>query len=137
MTKRSFGRTATIAIALVLSAVVLIAFSAVEPLLSRVAEAQAEPTGSASGVQTPPQVPSKDYIDGSTSAAAESEMVPGTPAAPLLASDAEEIPDVPGGGVTSASLGGSDVAVASVGGSYQVDSPHKKKKRSPVPPPVP
>jgi len=137
MTNRSFERTATIVIALVMSAAVLIAISAVEPLLSLVAEAQDEPAGSASGVQTPPQAPGKDSIDGSSNAAVESDMAPGTPAAPLLASDVEMLPDVPGVGVTSASLGGSDVAVASVGGSYQVDSPHKKRKRSPVPPPLP
>lgn len=124
-------RTATICFTLV---ALVIAVSAVEPLLSRVAEAQ-DQTGEATIGAQPPPVPGIDYsiVDGSASVV--SEAAPATPAAPVIPGDAAKIPAVPEGGTTTASLGGSDVAVASVGGSYQVDAPHKKKRRSQQPPP--
>jgi len=136
MMSRSSLRLATIRFVIVLAGVLLIAASAVEPLLSRVAEAQDQIGGTSPGVQGP-LVPGIESADGTDSAAMVSEEAPATPAAPALSTDAAKIPDVPGGGSTTASLGGSDVAVASVGGSYQVDAPHKKKRRSSPPVPQP
>jgi hypothetical protein len=133
MTSRPSLRTATLYVVLVLAAVALIASSAVEPLFSRVAEAQDQTVT----VVQDPLLPGVETSDSSDGAAAMSELAPGTPAAPALASDIANVPEVPGGGTTTASLGGSDVAVASVGGSYQVDAPHKKKRRSPPPVPQP
>jgi hypothetical protein len=135
MKSLSLLRTATVLVALGLSAIAFVAMSAVEPLFSRVAEAQDESGGTSAGVQAPPPVPGIEYSDGSGTAPEAASMAPATPAAPVIPSDAETIPDVPGGGSTTAILGGSDVAVASVGGSYQIDAPHKKKKRSAVPVP--
>jgi hypothetical protein len=135
MKSRSTVRTATISLTLIFVVTAVAAVSAVEPLLSRVAEAQDQTGGAAAGIQSPPLVPGVDYSDGSDGAPVVSEAAPATPAAPVLPSDASKIPAVPAGGTTTASLGGSDVAVASVGGSFQVDAPHKKKRRSPVPAP--
>ena len=129
MKSRSLVRTATIGVGLIFAVIALIAVSAFEPLLSRVAEAQDQTGGAGVGVQAPPPVPGIDYSAGSEGAPVVAEAAPATPAAPVLPSDASKIPAVPSGGTTTASLGGSDVAVASVGGSYQVDAPHKKKRR--------
>src|SRR4051794_32345797 len=135
MKGRLLVRKATPGVALFVFVVALISFSAVEPLASRVAEAQDQIGETAGGLQTPPLVPEIDYSDTSGNVSPDSEAALGTPAVPGLPSDAAKIPAVPEGGTTTASLGGSDVAVASVGGSYQVDAPHKKKRRSPVPAP--
>src|SRR4051812_39376814 len=125
-------RTATICAVVILSAITLVAFSAVEPLLSRVAEAQDQTGQLPLGTQAP--IPGVDY-SGVAGDLIESEAAPATPAVPVSPADGEKIAEVPAGGMTTASLGGSDVAVASVGGSYQVDAPHKKKRRSTVPAP--
>lgn len=135
MKNRSLVRTATVCVILSLAVIAFIAASAFEPLLSRVAEAQDQTGDVGVGVQGPPPVPGIDYSAGSDGAPVVTEASPATPAAPVMPSDAAKIPAVPEGGTTTASLGGSDVAVASVGGSYQVDAPHKKKRRSQVPAP--
>jgi hypothetical protein len=133
MKSRSLVRTATICIVIVLSAIALVAFSAVEPLLSRVAEAQDQTGEIPVGMQSP--IPGVDYSDVAGGDLIESDTAPATPAVPVIPAEGEKIGEVPAGGMTTASLGGSDVAVASVGGSYQVDAPHKKKRRSTVPAP--
>src|SRR3954454_17199630 len=131
MNSRSLIRTAIVTCALIAS---VVAVSAIEPMLSRVAEAQ-DQIGEAEVGHQPPPVPGIDYPEGEGTAPGVSEAASATPAAPVIPSDAAKIPSVPSGGTTTASLGGSDVAVASVGGSYQVDAPHKKKRRSQVPAP--
>jgi hypothetical protein len=134
MKSRSLVRTATIGVSLTLAVIAFVAISAFEPLLSRVAEAQ-DQMGDGVGAPAPPPVPGIDDSAGSDAAPVLTEASAATPAAPAIPSDAAKIPAVPAGGTTTASLGGSDVAVASVGGSYQVDAPHKKKRRSQVPAP--
>jgi len=135
MKSRSLVRTATIGVSLTLAVIAFVAISAFEPLLSRVAEAQDQMGDAGVGAPAPPPVPGIDYSAGSDAAPVLTEASAATPAAPAIPSDAAKIPAVPAGGTTTASLGGSDVAVASVGGSYQVDGPHKKKRRSQVPAP--
>jgi hypothetical protein len=131
MKRRSLVRTARACISLIFGIFAVVAVTAFEPLLSRVAEAQDQTGGAGVGVPAPPPVPGIDYSAGADSAPVLTEAAPATPAAPVIPSDSANIPEVPEGGTTTASLGGSDVAVASVGGSYQVDAPHKKKRRSP------
>src|SRR5919107_646709 len=95
-----------------------------------VAEAQTEPNTAANGVVLPPldfdpaAVRNGDFV--------ERVVVPATPASPVDSADAStgtDSPDavagVPGNGSSTTSLGGSDVAVSSVGGSYEVDRPNK------------
>jgi hypothetical protein len=135
MTSRSLVRTASISVSLALAVIAFVAVSGFEPLLSPVAEAQDQTGGAGVGGQAPPPVPGINYSPGSDGVPVVTEASQATPAAPVLPSDAAKIPAVPEGGTTTASLGGSDVAVASVGGSYQVDAPHKKKRRSQVPAP--
>jgi hypothetical protein len=104
--------------------------------------AQAEPVTAANGVLLPPADfdPAGARSEGST----ESAVAAATPTAPVssadesTASDASETTtdtpegttDAPtGGSSTTTVLGGSDVAVSSVGGSYEVDRPNKRSER--------
>lgn len=65
-------------------------------------------------------------------------LVAATPAPPVLPPHATEIAPPPeSGGSLTASLGGSDVAVSSVGGSYEVDGPKRKAKKWPRTTPTP
>jgi hypothetical protein len=101
-----------------------------------VAEAQTEPNTAANGVVLPPQ----DYDPAANRNVdrADSAVVPATPASPVDSTDAStgtDSPDavagVPGNGSsTTTSLGGSDVAVSSVGGSYEVDRPNKRSQKN-------
>jgi hypothetical protein len=67
----------------------------------------------------------------------ESAAVPGTPAPPADSVDASTATEAPeaatdapvNGSSTTTSLGGSDVAVSSVGGSHEVDRPGKRSER--------
>lgn len=59
--------------------------------------------------------------------AADGGLAPATPVVPAL-------PPEEGGSMTT-SLGGSDVAVASVGGSYEVDAPKRRGHRNRFAPP--
>ena len=101
-----------------------------------VAEAQTEPITAANGVVLPPlgfdpaAARNGDFV--------ESLVVPATPASPVDSADAStgtDSPDavagVPGNGSsTTTSLGGPDVAVSSVGGSYEVDRPNKRSRKN-------
>jgi len=100
-----------------------------------VAEAQSEPNTAANGVVLPP-------LDYDPAAArnedlVESVVVPATPTSPVDSADAsagsdspEAVSGVPENGTsTTTSLGGSDVAVSSVGGSYEVDRPNKRSEK--------
>jgi hypothetical protein len=102
----------------------LIAMSAVDPLAALNVEAQTQPT-SISGEVAPPA----DTGTGSTMA--DPALAPPVDA-PLA--DPEVISDAAHTGADGAyttSLGGSDVAVSSVGGSYEVDGPKRRKDRLP------
>src|SRR5215213_1534171 len=120
------------------------------PLGMRVAQAQAEPITAANGVLLPP--PGYDPVAASDVNFTESAVAPTTssppdsPADESAAADAPEAvaeatdtvadasdatADVPENGNSMTTvLGGADVAVSSVGGSYEVDSPNKRSGRN-------
>jgi len=112
------------------------------PAAMNVAQAQNEPTTAANGVLLPS--PYYDPAAARIADLAESAVVtdtattPAPPADESTATDAPEaVADAPdavaeapetGNSVTTV-LGGSDVAVSSVGGSYEVDRPGKRSER--------
>lgn len=110
----------------------LIAGSAVDPLSALDAEAQSRPTSISGEV-----APSGDTETGSTMAdpaLAQPVVAPlaATPTAPVV--NPEAVSDAAATGADGAyttSLGGSDVAVSSVGGSYEIDGPKRRKDRLP------
>jgi hypothetical protein len=112
------------------------------PAASNVVYAQTDPVTAANGVLLPPVDfdPAGARSEGFT----ESAVVAATPTAPVSSADestatdaAEATSDTPeattdaptGGSSTTTVLGGSDVAVSSVGGSYEVDRPNKRSER--------
>ena len=121
-------------VAVVLGAT-LVGANVLIPAAANVAQAQTEPATAANGVLLPPL----DYDP----AAARTEVLAGTavvPAAatpPVESADASTVADAPeaaadapdDGSAMTTSLGGSDVAVSSVGGSYEVDRPKKRSQR--------
>jgi len=112
------------------------------PAATKVAEAQNEPATAANGVLLPS--PYYDPAAARIADLAESADVtdtattPAPPTDPSAATDAPEaateapdaVDEAPenGNSVTTV-LGGSDVAVSSVGGSYEVDRPSKRSER--------
>ena len=105
------------------------------PAVMNVAQAQAEPATAANGLLLPPQ--DFDPVAARNVGLAESGAVAGTPTPPADSTDAttatgapEAATDAPvNGSSTTTSLGGSDVAVSSVGGSHEVDRPGKRSER--------
>ena len=105
------------------------------PAVMDVAWAQTEPGTAANGLLLPPQ--DFDPVAARNVGLVESAVAPGTPtppADPADASTATEAPDAAtdapeNGSSTTTSLGGSDVAVSSVGGSHEVDRPKKRSER--------
>jgi len=96
------------------------------------ADAQSEPVTTVNGIQLPPRVPGLDYTIGDVGdpGPIEDLEVPGTPGAPVLPGDTSPGLDVPvTDGAVGTNLGGSDVTVSSVGGSYEVDAPKKRSHR--------
>jgi hypothetical protein len=105
------------------------ALDAVDPLVSRDAEAQSEPTAiTAEGDLTVPEGAFTLGPDG-RKVPVDSALAAATPADPAAAV-------APGDGMTT-NLGGSDVAVSSVGGSHEIDGPKRKSRRFPAPTPNP
>ena len=102
---------------------------AIDPWQAPDAEAQ-DATGGITAIQTPPPVPGIDYEAANTTIAPVSAPVTasGTPAAPVDSGGAT-LTENNGGYETS--LGGSDIAVTSEGGSYEVDGPKRKAKKIP------
>jgi hypothetical protein len=107
----------------------LTAVIAIDPWQAPEAEAQ-DASGGITAIQTPPPVPGIDYD------AATTEIAPVS--APATASGTPAAPVAPGSATTTAnnggyetSLGGSDIAVTSEGGSYEVDGPKRKAKKAP------
>jgi hypothetical protein len=99
--------------------------------------AQAQPS-TVEAIQTPPPVPGLDYP--------EAEVVgDGLDIAALLAATPSPEPGTAPGvdevaareGAVNTNLGGSDVAVTSEGGSYEVDAPKRRAKRRAFPTPQP
>lgn len=116
-------RTGIVAASLLAAAITVVAL---DPWQASEAEAQDGITA----IQTPPPVPGIDYD------AATSETAPvgapvtaaGTPAAPVEAGSATTTAN---NGGYETSLGGSDIAVISEGGSYEIDGPKRKAKKIP------
>ena len=102
---------------------------------TKVAWAQAEPSTAANGVLPPPA--DFDPVAARNEGLAESSVEPATSTAPVPPADEstptgtpEAVADAPeAGNSTTTILGGSDVAVSSVGGSYEVDRPSKRSER--------
>ena len=103
--------------------------------MTNLAWAQTEPSTAANGVLLPP-------VDFDPAAARSqdlpgSAMVPASSTSPVSPADEsapsgtpEAVADAPvAGNATTTSLGGSDVAVSSVGGSYEVDGPNNRSAR--------
>jgi hypothetical protein len=124
MERDVFGRvTALACAALVVAAIALFVKGRTE---TDTAGAQAQPTTVAGSlVQLPPPVPSLDYTPPQPGQATitEAATTTGTP----VASDPGTIAAPASGDSVTASLGGSDIAVSSVGGSYERDVPNKRR----------
>ena len=122
----------TVPVVVVFLVAALAGAGVLNPTPTFVADAQSEPVTTVNGIQLPPRVPGLDYTIGDVGdpGPIEGLMIPGTPTAPVLPGDTSPGLDVPAtdGGVTT-NLGGSDVAVSSVGGSYEVDAPKKRSHR--------
>ena len=134
-------RPVTSIIAAVLG-VALMGATLLSPAVSNVVYAQAEPVTAANGVLLPPA--DFDPAGARNEGLTESAVVAATPTAPVSSADestatdaAETTTDTPeattdapaSGSSTTTVLGGSDVAVSSVGGSYEVDRPNRRSER--------
>jgi hypothetical protein len=113
-------------------AAVLLSALAGASVLSLVApelvEAQTEPNTAANGIVLPPL--GYDPVAARNEDATGSATAPGTPTPTTVNADGTTTTDAPesGNSVTTI-LGGSDVAVSSVGGSYEVDRPSKRSRK--------
>jgi hypothetical protein len=125
-------------LALVIAAVLgaaLVGATVLSLVETQVARAQSEPATAANGVLLPP--PNFDPAGARSEGITENAVVAATPTAPVSSADestatdaAEATTDAPtGGSSTTTVLGGSDVAVSSVGGSYEIDRPNKRSER--------
>ena len=93
-----------------------------------VAWAQTEPTTAANGVSLP--AAEFDPAAARNEDLAESAVLPAASTAPVSPADESSPAGTPeAGNSTTTVLGGSDVAVSSVGGSYEVDRPSKRSGR--------
>jgi hypothetical protein len=112
--------------------VTLLAVSVQDALRTRVASAQDESPTTGQPIPTPPLVSGIEYITDETGQ--DTSMAPALTAATPSAPSEPATTLSPGapvqGGVVTASLGGSDVAVSSVGGSNEVDAPKRRGKRA-------
>ena len=112
------------------------------PVGAHVARAQTEPVTAANGVLLPPA--DFDPVAARNLELTESAIDPATSTAPVAPPEESTAAEAPGAGVeapetgsdgaaagapVTTSLGGSDVAVSSVGGSYEVDGPNKRSER--------
>ncbi len=133
MQRWSAFRTTVAVVGMAVAGVAFVAASATDSILSRAVYAQSDPPAAISAIQTPPAVPGIDYtIAGSGgSSPSFSELAPATPV-PLASSEiATSTPAIGAAdGSMTTSLGGSDIAVSSVGGSHQVDAPGRKSNRT-------
>ena len=113
-------------------AAVLLSALAGASVLSLVApdlvEAQSEPNTAANGIVLPPL--GYDPVAARNEDATGSATAPGTPTPTTTSDDGTTTTEAPesGNSVTTI-LGGSDVAVSSVGGSYEVDRPSKRSRK--------
>ena len=120
--------------AAVLGAALLCA-TLLNPLAVNVAQAQTEPLTAANGVVLPS--PYDDPAAARIADVAESAVVSATETAPAPPADESTPSGTPeaavgapeAGNSTTTILGGSDVAVSSVGGSHEVDGPRRRSER--------
>ncbi|MDQ2652770.1 MAG: hypothetical protein M3Z20_06965 [Chloroflexota bacterium] len=112
-----------------------LAAGAIAPWPSRDAEAQVDPsqpvTDPAPGQVDPALVGTDPALGGTDPALAASEPALAAPATPVVTPEAS-IPSPtwePTDAGMATSLGGSDIAVASEGGSHQVDAPKRKANK--------
>ena len=113
-------------------AAVLLSALAGASVLSLVApdlvEAQSEPNTAANGIVLPPL--GYDPVAARNEDATGSATAPGTPTPTTTSDDGTTTTEAPeGGNSVTTILGGSDVAVSSVGGSYEVDRPSKRSRK--------
>src|SRR5918993_5699612 len=113
-------------------AAVLLSALAGASVLSLVApdlvEAQPEPNTAANGIVLPPL--GYDPVAARNEDATGSATAPGTPTPTTTSDDGTTTTEAPeGGNSVTTILGGSDVAVSSVGGSYEVDRPSKRSRK--------
>lgn len=131
--KRAFaGRLVSFLVIAAFLVAALAGASVLGPAMTDIARAQSEPITTVNGVQLPPPVPGLDYdpVEAREKGVVEGAVTPATPTAPVYPADASTVIDAPdNGGALTTSLGGSDIAVSSVGGSYEVDSPKKRSNR--------
>ncbi len=107
---------------------VALAAGALAPWQPRKAEAQVDPAQSGASVPPEEYDPS---LTGTDPALAASETLVTAPATPVVTPESS-IPSPtwePSDAGMSTSLGGSDIAVASEGGSHQVDAPKRKANK--------
>lgn len=118
----------TIAALVVTAAALVVAHSDAVPVVS----AQRQPTATINAIQIPPPVPGIDYPSiGSADVPVTAPVVAATPSAPADPALATgEIAAPESGGSLTATLGGSDVAVSSVGGSYERDGAKRRGNRN-------
>jgi hypothetical protein len=116
------------------SALALVAVGALG-LNAVVRDAMAQTDSAAPGNvdQTPPPVPGLQNPNPAVGGTLP--LDPALAATPAVPAGAPGLVETPGGITTN--LGGSDVAVTSEGGSYEVDGPKRKGKRFPAPTPKP
>ena len=132
MRRINAGRTLVPAIAFLLITGVAVAV-ALNLTTPEVAEAQTEPNTAANGIALPPL--DYDPVAARSDGAAAGTTAAGTTAAgtPTPADPAGDGPTAAGapdsGSAMTTSLGGADVAVSSVGGSYEVDRPSKRSRK--------
>ena len=117
------GRIAALVVALI--AVAAFAVFVAERSQTGTVGAQAQPTAGTSIIQRPPPVPGLDYTPPEPGQATipVAATTTGTP----VAADPSTVAAPTSGGSVTASLGGSDIAVSSVGGSYERDVPNKRR----------
>jgi hypothetical protein len=144
----TFDRSVTSIFAAVLGAT-LVGATLLSPVAVNVAEAQNEPLTAANGVLIPSPYydPAAARIEdlSETAAVTDTSPTPVPPPEESAATDAPEtvaetpdaVADDPGavtddpeaGNTVTTVLGGADVAISSVGGSYEVDRPSKRSGR--------
>ena len=120
----------------------LVAATLLSPTATNVAQAQTEPATAANGVLLPPldydpvaarneDLPESTVVPTASTALvspADESAATGTPTA--VADAPETVTDGAADGDSMTTIvGGSDVAVSSVGGSYEVDRPNKRSER--------
>jgi hypothetical protein len=103
----------------------------IDPLRSIEAQAQTDPLALPEDDQTSLADPALDAVAQGESTTDVEGALPATPVPPATVPGATSVPSSPPtSGSMETSLGGSDIAVSSVGGSYEVDAPKRRGNKS-------